>query len=344
MVDYPDVSRKIIEEILEERSRGVLEKFRKVTTIGFSNPELLSVIEKVNNYWKDSYRPALISLSYEAVGGKLWYEEKSSLLKDTSLVMSLIVSGMAMHDDIIDESEFKHGRVTIFKKKELHNALLIGDLLIIKGLITASEILRNKISIKKANNILETIQSFISDIYEGEFMEIKCRKNLKMDINYHLKYLWKFTADAGACAHIGSILGDGTENETDNLVEFARLFALNYFLKEELKDSLDMGLFSLYHRLNYESLPLPVCYLAKKTRDNYLKIETIINQPSISYEDSLKMKSICQKNDAKRYIYNLAKKNKERALKKIMNINPTPARRKLELMINQSLADIKDLQ
>src|SRR5665647_608788 len=184
----------------------ILKKFGEQASSGLYNPELLSIMSYVKAYWKEPHRPALISLACEAVGGN------SDVIEDAGVVMSLLVAGMAIHDDIIDKSINKHynKQNTVFGNKGIDKALLTGDLLLLKGLLIGLEVFNNKIFQNKYSSIIKTLREFIFEIYEGEFMEVHCRKNLNIDIDYQLRYLWKFTSDAGACARIGSILGNGS--------------------------------------------------------------------------------------------------------------------------------------
>ncbi len=67
--------------------------------------------------------------SCEAVGGRV------SMAKEAGLMITLTAAGMGIHDDIIDKSQNKHFRETILGLHEIDNALLVGDLLLIKGLL-----------------------------------------------------------------------------------------------------------------------------------------------------------------------------------------------------------------
>jgi len=317
----------------------VLERFKKVTTSGLSNPEVLSIMGYVKEYWKEPHRPALISLSCEAVGGS------STAVEDAGLVMSLIVAGMAIHDDIMDKSINKHfkPKKTIYGLHGSDNALLAGDLLLLKGLLTAFEVFRDRIPEEKYLNIIEILKKFIFEMYEGEFMEVHGRKNLDIDVNYQREYLWKFTSDAEACARIGAILGDGKDEEVEALAEFARLFALNVFLREELKDSFNLEN-NLIHRLTYESLPLTVLYSAKNSKHVFKEIKSIVSKSRITKNDAIKLICYGYETEAYEYIYSIVHENTKKGKQKIAVLSPSSAKKELELMINKSLTEIEGIR
>ncbi len=327
------------EKTKNEVARRVLERFGKITISGLSNPEILSIMEYINEYWKESYRPALISLSCEAVGGT------SATVEDAGLVVSLIVAGMSIHDDIIDKSINKHLRTkkTVYGLYGSDKALLAGDLVLLKGLIIASEVFQDKISAKKYLDIIDALRKFIFEMYEGEFMEVCSRKNLGIGIEYQKQYLWKFTSDAEACARIGAILGDGSDAEVEALAEFARRFAFNLFLREELKDSFNLE-DNLIHKLEHESLPLTVLYSAKDSKLMFRKIKSIVGKSRITKNDAVRLICYGYETGAYDYIYDIAQQNTKKALQKIAVLSSSSARKELELMIAKSLTEIEGIQ
>jgi geranylgeranyl pyrophosphate synthase len=317
----------------------ILTRFGEVVSSELNNPDLLSVMEYIKDYWKEPYRPALISLSCEAVGGC------STAVEDAGLVMSLIVAGMAVHDDILDKSINKHFKLkkTVFGVQGSDKALLAGDLLLIKGLLTALELFKDKIPAKKYLTVVEALKKFIFEMYEGEFMEVHCRKNLEVEVDYQKEYLWKFCSDAEACARIGAVLGDGSEEEVEVLADFARRFAFNVFLREELKDSFNLEN-NLIHRLKYESVPLTVTYSAKASKEACVEIKKIISKSRITQSDAVKLICFGYETGAYEYVYKIVEENTGKALERIAILRSSPAKKELELMIKQSLTEIQSIR
>jgi len=333
MLRKANPNQKKLMMMLEKRSLEVLERFRQEAVSGLGYPRLIAMMEDVKAYWKDIQRPALTSFSCEAVGGQ------PSMAADASLMITLAAAGMGIHDDIIDKSETKHFRETILGRHGFDNALLVGDLLIIKGLSYPRKFLGKNCSPKKREAVLEALQNFVFEIYEGELMDISCRKNLDTDLEYYSKITWKLTADAEACARIGAILGGGSENEIQALAEFGRRLGFIIHLGEELRDSLNVE-GGLPHRIEYESVPLPILYAAKSSKDTYFEIKSIVQKlPNAALVSDL-MK-LCWKTRAVNYVYGLAKQNAGEALKKLESLRPSLARDALILMVNVPLTYIE---
>ena len=81
------------------------------------------------NSWNDVVHPGLLSIACEAVGGKA---DDTTTIQVATL---LLTAGFDVHDDIIDESETKHGKPTIYAKYGKDITLLVGDAFLIKALI-----------------------------------------------------------------------------------------------------------------------------------------------------------------------------------------------------------------
>jgi len=328
-----DKNQNKLMEMLEEKSRKTLLRFRQESVKGFNYPKLVSMVEDVNAYWRDVQRPALTFLSCEAVGGD------PLRAVDASLMITLAAAGMGIHDDIIDKSENKHFRETILGRYGLDNALLVGDLLIIKGLSYSMRFLSQEPSIEKREAVLEALQNFIFEIYEGELMDILCRKNLDTDLDDYCNIMWKLTSDGEACARIGAILGGGSEKEIEAIAQFGKRLGFVIHLAEELKDSFNIE-GGLPHRLEYESIPLPILYAAKSSKKTYAEIKSIIqNSPTADLVTNLM--ELCWKTKSVSYVYNLSRKNAGEAFKQLNSIKPSPARSALALMMRVPISQIQ---
>lgn len=331
-----DPNLKKLKLILEKRSQEVLGKFRRVSVSNFSNKELIAILEDVNAYWKDFQRPALASFACQAVGGE------PTMADDASLLIGLAAAGMGIHDDIIDKSINKHFRKTILGKYGLEKALLVGDLLIIKSLTTAQDYLEKRCSIEKKEAVFYAFRNFIFEIYEGEFMDIACRKNLNTNLEDYQKIIWKLASDGEACARIGAILGNGSENEVQALSDFGRRLGFQLILHEEMRDALNQEV-NLPHRIEFESIPLPILYVAHSSENAKSKLKLLLKKP-FTASNMFKIRKICWKTKAMNYVYGLAKKNARQAIRKLASLKPSPARDVLSLMMETHLASIKKIR
>ena len=164
-----DSSIEELFRIEEEIGQRIVKKFREVIISGVEDSRLLTILIDKGIKWKDFFRPTLTSLSCHAVGGK------PELTEDVGLIFTLASSGFGIHDDILDRSSFKHLRETIRGKYGVDSALLVGDLLIVKGWTIFNEMIRKTTEAKKIANIMEVYGNLSVEICEAEFMETMCQ-------------------------------------------------------------------------------------------------------------------------------------------------------------------------
>lgn len=322
--------------LLEERGSRVLARFRQASLLGVNAPGLISILEQVNVRWKDVYRPALASICCEAVGG---HQQSTD---NVALMITLASAGGGLHDDIIDKSSDKHFRMTILGLYGTDKALVAGDLLILKGWTMVREVLKKGWKPKKIFDVVEAFGSWTVEVCESEFMEITCRRNLGTDLEYYKKALWMSMADTEACAKLGAIIGDGSEHEVRALAEFGRRLGFMFRLADDVKDTFNTE-GNLPHRLEYESVPMPLLFSAKSSKRINSKIESILNNPPATPSDISALLGFCFETSAFSYIDNLAKQNMRQAYRLLYMIKPSKARSLLELMIKKPFTDIAAL-
>jgi len=321
---------------MEKRSRRTLERFAQVSVSGVSDSQLLSMLADVKDYWKDNLRPALTSFSCEAVGGQ------TEAADYVSLMITLMGAGLGIHDDIIDKSQNKHFRTTILGRYGIDNALLVGEFFIVKALTQIREIVRKTCNPEKIENIIEIYDSFFLEVWEGEFMETLCRRNLDTELKHYERILWMSTADTEACTRLGAILGGGSKIEVEALAEVGRRLGFIHRLADEITDTLNLQ-GNLPWRLEHESVPLPILYAAKSGMENYSKIKSVLEKSQVALSDIRKILEVCFETDAFNYVRNMAKQNRMRATRNLGILKKSKAKNSLALLLKNAMTKIDSL-
>jgi geranylgeranyl diphosphate synthase type I len=333
--EVDEVSQKELNALFLERGGNSLKRFEDAIFSDIENPELLSILDDVKKIWKDQYRPTLTSLSCEAVGGK---PEDTAV---ASLMIALAGAGIGIHDDIIDESTIKHFRRTIFGLHDVKGALLVGDLLIVKGLTAVQEMVKKAYQPKRVADVIAVLQRHYIEICEGVFMENSWRKNVETNIDFCHQVLWKYGSDGEACTKLGAIVGNGTEREVEVLGGYGRRLCYVFRLVEEVKDTLNrQG--NLVSRLQYESVPLPILYAAKTSKKNSFKIKSIL-EGSITTSNLKLLLELCFETGAFDYIHDIAQKNVNEGLKLLNSLHPTTPRKFLTLVMNNTFESLETI-
>jgi geranylgeranyl pyrophosphate synthase len=267
---------------------------------------------------------------------------KPEIAEDAALMFSLASAGFGIHDDILDKSSNKHLRMTILGLHDVDSALLVGDLLIVKAWTMASEIIRKISSPTKIADILNLYGNLSIEICEAEFMEATCRRKLDTDLDAYKNILWKAMAETEACTRIGAMLGNGREKEVEALAEFGRIQGFMSRLADDIEDCLNLE-GDLAHRIEYESIPLPILYAAKSSKEKYARIKKIIEKQSISPLDIKVLLELCFETEAFEYVRKIAEKNGRNALSKLHSLKPSKSRKVLSSMIDRTLERINNL-
>jgi geranylgeranyl pyrophosphate synthase len=325
------VSQEELRLLFQERGENALKRFEQAISWGVENPRLLSILEDVKKIWKDVYRPTLTSIACEAVGGK---PEDTAV---TSLMIALAGAGIGIHDDIIDKSTTKRFRRTILGLHDVEGALLVGDLLIVKGLTAVQELVKKAYPPKKVADIISVLERHYIEICEGVFMESSWRKNFETELDFCHQVLWKYGSDGEACTRLGAIIGNGTEREVYALAGYGRRSCYVFRLAEEVKDTLYLE-GDLLRRLKCESVPLPLLYAAKASKENSSKLKSILEGP-ITSSDIETLLEICFDAKAFDYVRGVAQKNVDEGIKLLQTLKPSKARNTLTLMIENLFPD-----
>jgi geranylgeranyl pyrophosphate synthase len=336
-----DTARIELNKAVKERRERILERFSQVAMSKVTDPMLIMVLEDVKKYWNDSrthavFRPGLTSLSCEAVGGN------PEAAETAGLIFTLMGSGIGIHDDILDKSPQKHLRKTILGLHGVDSALLVGDLLIVKAWTMFHEMIRNADKPSRIADIMEMYGNLSVEICEAEFMETMCRQNLEIDLDYYTDFLWKAMAEMEACTKIGAIVGDGKKNEVEALGEFGRRLGFMSRLADDMEDCLDLK-GDLLHRIKCESVPFPLLYAAKCSREKYLQIKRIVKKIHLTTWDATALLKFCSETEAFEYMRVIAKKNWVKATSMLRPLKPSDARNVLAAMNKMSYERIEKL-
>ena len=267
--DYP-----LFLEKTNEVGSKVQKYFIKTLYENLENVELIVIYNFLKSYWFDSFRSSIIWFSNKIVGG---IPEKTVKL---SLVMSLAGSGLGIHDDIIDKTSLKGQRKTIQELFGLELALVAGDLLIIKGLMS-SLLWYDEYDRKTRNLLVNVLNDYFIEMAIAEVLEIRSNKRIDMDVEKQMNLLRKLGVDVETCAKLGAISGGGNNEEINALTYFGSAVGYINRMNEEINDVIN-NKNRLKERIRYESIPFALLYAAQKSEVNYKIINGIISNNIIN--------------------------------------------------------------
>ena len=293
-----------------------------------------SLLNDVTRYWRDDYRAALTSFACEAVGG----DPDATI--GASLALSLAGSGIGIHDDIIDRSEIKGFRKRIPGIHGPDLALVTGDVLVIKGLTAFRSLLKNGFDQNAFYQVLEIYEKFFLEMCEGEVQEIRFRKNLEITLDEYLEAMWRLGVDAEACTRIGAVIGGGDESKVESLASYGKRVGFLTRVIDEYKDILNVE-GNLSHRIQYESIPLPLLYASKHSKKYHDQVKKILSVGSITVSDVEKILEMCYQSGGLDYLKGLAEKTCVEAQGKLDACTDSRVLKLLKLLPEKLLDELK---
>ena len=127
---------------------------------------------------------------------KLFGETKESAYTAASLI-ELLHTATLVHDDVIDESNFRRGVFSINALWKNKISVLVGDFLLSRGLLLAVE--------KNEFELLKIVSHAVKDMSEGELLQIEKTRKLNITEEVYYEIIRKKTAALiSACCAAGA--------------------------------------------------------------------------------------------------------------------------------------------
>jgi octaprenyl-diphosphate synthase len=223
-------------------------------------------------------RPMFVFLSAGTCGGI-----NDSTFRGASLI-ELLHTATLVHDDVVDEANYRRGFFSVNALWKNKVAVLVGDFLLSRGLILSIE--------NKDFSLLRIVTSAVKEMSEGELLQIE--KSRRLDINEEVYYdiIRQKTASliASCCA-----VGASSSGSDDEVVERMRTFGEKIGMAFQIKDDLfDYGEMEIGKPLGIDikekKMTLPLIYAL--SRSGWLEKRRIVSIVRNESENPRKVKEV----------------------------------------------------
>jgi heptaprenyl diphosphate synthase len=272
-----------VNRILAERSKKSLEIAKKeILQEKRASKEINDAFRHYIKPWYDVIHPGLVSIACEAVGGKA---DHTIPLQVATL---LLTAGFDIHDDIIDESETKYGKPTVFAKFGKDITLLVGDAFLMKALGFLHK-LEKQFPSEKMDAIWDIINNLFFELGDAEALEATLKGNIDVSPEKAFQILKMKASTFEAHMRIGAIIGGGEKDIVDLLGGYGRIIGILISVREDFIDVFEAA--ELRNRFRNEFLPLPILY-AFKNQQIKKTITLLLSQQKITAKDVEKIVDI----------------------------------------------------
>ncbi len=168
-------------------------------------------------------RPMLVITSARSINEPT----ESSYL--AAVVVELLHTATLIHDDVVDEAELRRGFPTIHKIWKNKIAILMGDYLLAKSLIIATEI--------RHLEMMNIIANVAKSMSKGELMQIQKTRKLNITEDEYFQLISDKTASLiSACCEIGALTTNATPEQRHILKNFGLNLGIAFQIKDDLLD------------------------------------------------------------------------------------------------------------
>ncbi len=277
-----------VQRFLEERSRKALDIAKKeILQEEMECKEINDAFEYYVENWNDVIHPGLLSIACEAAGGDV---DKSIPIQ---VVMLLLTAAVDIHDDIIDESNTKYGKPTVFAKFGKEIALLVGDALLMKALVLLHK-LEAQFPTEKMDAIWNIIKNRFFEMGNAEALEASLKGNTDVSVEEYTRILKMKASTSEAHMRIGAIVGGGEQGIVDLLGSYGRTLGVLIGIREDFIDVFEPE--ELQTRIRNECLPLPILYAFKNPQTKKIILDYLSKQ-EISDRDAERIVDIIFKEE-----------------------------------------------
>lgn len=173
-------------------------------------------------------------------------------------LIELLHTATLVHDDVVDDSNYRRGFFSINALWKNKVAVLVGDYLLSRGLL---------LSVDNGDHaLLQLVSRAVREISEGELLQIEKARRLDITEDVYYEIIRQKTASLiAACCAVGS-RSAGADTET---VEKARLFGEKVGIAFQIKDDLfDYGTAEVGKPLGIDikekKMTLPLIYALRR--------------------------------------------------------------------------------
>jgi octaprenyl-diphosphate synthase len=214
-------------------------------------------------------RPMFVFLSAGTCG-----TISESTFRGASLI-ELLHTATLVHDDVVDEANYRRGFFSVNALWKNKVAVLVGDFLLSRGMMLALE--------NKDFNLLAIVNDAVREMSEGELLQIE--KSRRLDINEEIYYeiiRQKTASLIASCCGVGASSSGADEKTIQKMRLFGEKIGMAFQLKDDLFDygELEIGK-PVGIDIKEKKMTLPLIYaLSKSSWLEKRKIISIIKNES----------------------------------------------------------------
>ncbi|CAH1128690.1 unnamed protein product [Ceutorhynchus assimilis] len=176
-------------------------------------------------------RPMVTILMARAINYHM-YQENSSLLasqREVAMISEMIHTASLVHDDVIDQSDFRRGKPSVNVMWNHKKVTMAGDFVLAIASMMIARL--------KNNDVTLVLSQVVSDLVQGEFMQLGSKETENERFAHYLTKTYRKTASlmANSIKSV-SILAGADEQLSELSYQYGRNLGLGFQLVDDLLD------------------------------------------------------------------------------------------------------------
>ena len=302
-----------IEDIRQSLSHELKELDTLISrTLDSSNPLMNQVISNYLRHKGKQLRPMLVMLTAKLFGGV------NDVAVTAAASVEILHNASLIHDDVVDDSDRRHGHETINAVWDNHVAVLVGDFFVSNSLKLATE--TNDLRVIRAIADLGKLLSLgeMDQIYNARYHELNEESYFKV-ISHKTASLFV------TCVSMGAYCTGVNDWRLGAIREFAELFGRCFQIKDDIFDYFDSKAIGkpTGNDLREGKVTLPLLYALTKSdapeRDEMR--ELIRKEGSLSETNIRRLITFANENGGVEYAYKVMEDMRAEAVRILSQFN-----------------------
>lgn len=168
-------------------------------------------------------RPMFVFLSAGTCG-----KISDATFRGASLI-ELLHTAALVHDDVVDEANYRRGYFSVNALWKNKVAVLVGDFLLTRGLMLSVE--------NKDFSLLSIVTDAVREMSEGELLQIEKSRRLDITEDVYYEIIRQKTASLiASCCAVGASSGGASEATVEVMRAFGEKIGMAFQIKDDLFD------------------------------------------------------------------------------------------------------------
>ncbi len=144
-------------------------------------------------------------------------------------LIELLHTATLVHDDVVDDADYRRGFFSINALWKNKIAVLVGDYLLARGLLLSVE--------HKDYDLLEIVSEAVREMSEGELLQIEKARNLDITEDIYFDIIRQKTASLiASCCEVGACSSGVSDEMSKEMKKFGEKVGMAFQIKDDLFD------------------------------------------------------------------------------------------------------------